>query len=72
MTTATATALALLIEQDRVWSVEKLARELGGMTITLDAIAELQRDGLLNRINRHFVCASHAALRAEQLSCEAG
>jgi hypothetical protein len=45
-----------------VWGIEGLAREIGDRVSTLDAVAQLDRVGLLNRINKWCVCASRAVL----------
>jgi hypothetical protein len=64
----TAAVLELLVEEQRAWSIEELAREIGDRVRTLDAVAQLERSGLLNRLNERFVCASRAAIAAEQIS----
>jgi hypothetical protein len=67
MPAATRTILALLVEEPLPWSVQELAREIGKLPATLDALDELHRAGLANRINKRFVCASRAALCASRL-----
>jgi hypothetical protein len=56
------------IGEQRTWSIEELTREIGDHVSTLDAVAQLDRVGLLNRVNERFVCASRAALAAEQIA----
>lgn len=60
--------LASLLAEDRPWMVEELIREKGERIEVEDAIAELQAAGLLNRINKRVVCASRAAIRADEMS----
>jgi hypothetical protein len=60
--------LQSLIAEDRPWTVEELIREKGERIEVEDAIAELHAAGLLNRINKRVVCASRAAIRADELS----
>ncbi len=59
--------LSLTVE-DRPWMVEELIREKGERIEVEDAIAELHAVGLVNRINKRVVCASRAALHADELS----
>ena len=66
--TTTQAVLAALTVEDRPWTVEEVIREMGDRVAVVDAIAELHAAGLVNRINKRIVCASRAALRAEELS----
>jgi len=68
MSTITRAVLMLLLTEDRSWKVEELVRETDDRLGTLDAIAELDRSGLANRINKRFVCASRAALQADEIA----
>lgn len=63
--------LYLLIDEDRPWAVEELAREIGDRVDTEDALADLHGHGLVNKISAEFVCASRAALRSHAIQ-EAG
>lgn len=65
--TTTQAVLAALTAEDRPWTVEEVIREFGGRVPAEDALTELHAAGLVNRINKRVVCASRAALRAEQL-----
>jgi len=60
--------LCTLTTEDRVWTVEELIRFHGDRAAVKDALAELTRAGLVNRINKRTVCASRAALAAEEWS----
>jgi predicted transcriptional regulator len=53
-------------EEQRPWSVEELAREMGERIDTLDSLARLRAAGLIHRCGE-FVFASRAALVAERL-----
>ena len=64
----TQAVLAALVAEDRPWTVEEVIREFGDRVAAVDAIAELHAAGLINRINKRVVCASRAALRAEEFS----
>jgi predicted transcriptional regulator len=66
--TSTQSVLASLMTEDRPWTVEELIREHGNRVAVEDALVELHAAGLVNRINKRVVCASRAALRAEELS----
>jgi DNA-binding HxlR family transcriptional regulator len=59
-----------LISEDRPWTVEELIREKGDGShlAVVDALAELEAKGLVTRINKRVVCASRAALKADELS----
>jgi hypothetical protein len=60
--------LASLLAEDRPWTVEELIREKGTRIEVEDAIAELHAAGLLNQINKRVMCASRAAIHADELS----
>jgi hypothetical protein len=45
-----------------------MIREKGNRLAVEDAIAELHGAGLVNRINKRVICASRAAMRADELS----
>jgi hypothetical protein len=66
-TTTTQGVLFSLTAEDRPWTVEELIREKGDRLTVEDALAELEGMGLVNRINKRVVCASRAAICAEQL-----
>ena len=66
--TVTQAVLAAFTTKDRPWTVEEVIREFGGRVSAEDALAELYAAGLVNRINKRVVCASRAALRADELS----
>ena len=68
MSTNTQGVLSSLLAEDRPWTLEELVREKGNRLEVVDAIAELDALGLLNRINKRVVCASRAALKADELS----
>ncbi len=59
-----------LIAEDRPWTVEEMVREKGegSRLAVVDALAELEGKGLVTRINKRVVCASRAALKADELS----
>jgi hypothetical protein len=40
----------------------------GSRLAVVDALAELEAKGLVTRINKRVVCASRAALKADELS----
>jgi hypothetical protein len=63
----TRSVLLSLTVEDRPWTVEELVREQGDRIAVIDAIAEQDAIGLVNRINKRVVCASRAALHAEAL-----
>ena len=60
--------LQSLVAENRPWMIEELIREKGERIEVEDAIADLHAAGLLNRINKRVVCASRAAIRAEELN----
>jgi hypothetical protein len=45
-----------------------MIREKGNRLEVVDAIAELHAAGLVTRINKRVICASRAAIRADELS----
>ena len=59
-----------LLAEDRPWIVEEMIREKGegSRVAVVDALAELEAMGLVTRINKRVVCASRAALKADELS----
>ncbi len=66
---STAGVLLSLTSDDRPWTVEELVLEKGGDRLGVeDALAELYAAGLLTRVNKRVVCASRAAIRADELS----
>ena len=67
-TTTTQGVLASLTAEDRPWTVKELIREKGDRVAVEDALADLHAAGLVNKINKRVVCASRAALRAQELS----
>ena len=66
--TVTPALLAALTVENRPWTVEEVIREFGDRVAAEDALAELYAAGLVNRINKDVVCASRAAIRADELS----
>ena len=60
--------LSSLLAEDRPWTVEEMVREKGNRLEVVDAIAELHAAGLVTRINKQVICASRAAIRADELS----
>jgi hypothetical protein len=69
MSTTTAQGvLSSLTVEDRPWTIEELIREKGDRIAVEDALAELHGAGLVNRINKRVVCASRAAILAQELS----
>ncbi|HEX4838592.1 MAG TPA: hypothetical protein VFV03_08735 [Solirubrobacteraceae bacterium] len=58
--------LLSLTTEDRLWAIEELVREQGDRIGVLDAIAELDAIGLVNRVNERFVCASRVAIHADE------
>ncbi len=69
-TTTPQGVLFSLISEDRPWTVEEMIREKGDGShlAVVDALAELEAKGLVTRINKRVVCASRAALKADELS----
>ncbi len=66
------TILTLLLESNAPgqWSVEELAREVGGELRAIDAIVRLHAAGLVHRCHE-FVWATRAAVRSHQLELTA-
>lgn len=54
-------------EEQRPWSIDELAREIGDRGDTTDAIAHLYGGGLLHRCGE-FVWATRAAMHAEEVA----
>jgi hypothetical protein len=67
-TTSPQGVLSSLLAEDRLWTVEEMIREKGNRLEVVDAIAELHAAGLVTWINKHVICASRAAIRADELS----
>ena len=67
-TTSPQGVLSSLLAEDRPWTVEEMIREKGNRLEVVDAIAELHAAGLVTRINKYVICASRAAIRADELS----
>jgi hypothetical protein len=63
----TRSVLLSLTVEDRPWTIDELIREQGDRIAVIDAVAELDAVGLVNRINKRVVCASRAAIHAEEL-----
>lgn len=61
--------MSLLLVQDgqRPWSTEELIREVGREIDIHDAIADLQRVGLIHRTTDGFVFATRAATHLDGL-----
>jgi hypothetical protein len=70
MIEATRAVLGLLAEEQRVWSIEELAREIGGAGSRARRRRRPFARRLVNRVNQRFACASRAALRAAQITGE--
>jgi len=60
--------LLALTTEDRPWAINELVRQQGDRIAVIDAIAELDAIGLVNRINERFVCASRVAIHVERFS----
>jgi hypothetical protein len=54
-------------EEQRPWSVDEIAREIGDPGETIDALAHLYGGGLIHRCGE-FAWATRAALRAEEVA----
>ena len=59
--------LGLLLETDRLWSVEEVRRESGDPVETEDSLARLYGGGLIHRLEG-FVFAARPALQAARLA----
>jgi hypothetical protein len=60
---------ALLVEGDqRPWSIEELARDLGDQTRAHDSIDRLQRLGLIHRTSDDLVYPTRAAIYMDRIS----
>jgi predicted transcriptional regulator len=53
--------------EQRPWSIDELARELGDQTAAIDSINRLQRAGLIHRTNDGFIFATRPAVRFAQI-----
>jgi predicted transcriptional regulator len=62
--------LDLLLERDeqRPWSVEELAREVGQPTAVADALNALYGAGLIHRTSDGFVFVTRAAARFHEIA----
>jgi hypothetical protein len=67
-TAITRGVLQSLVVEDRPWTIEELIRDQGSRIEVEDALADLHAAGLVNRINKRVVCASRAAIRADELN----
>lgn len=67
MSTNTQGVLSSLLAEDRPWTIEELVREKGNRLEVVDAIAELDALGLLNRINKRV--SAPRARRSTQTAC---
>jgi hypothetical protein len=63
----TRSVLLALTTEDRPWTIDELVRDQGNHIAVITAIDELNAIGLVNRINERVVCASRAAIHAEDL-----
>ena len=59
-------ALLLTPEEQRPWSLDEVAKEMGEKIDTVDSLARLHAAGLIHRCGE-FVFAARAALIAERL-----
>jgi hypothetical protein len=59
--------LWLTIDAQCPWSVDEVARELGDLNDTIDALVRLHAVGLIHRMG-DFVWATRAAIRADEIS----
>jgi hypothetical protein len=59
-------ALLLVEDEQRPWSVDELASEVGSHLDTAEAIAALHRAGLIHRCG-DFVFATRAAVHSQRL-----
>ncbi len=64
------TILDLLLErgEQRHWSIEELAREIGGLVAATDAVAGLQAAGLVHRTSDNFVFVTRAAAHFHEIA----
>ena len=64
-----ATVLDLLIEDEdqRPWTCDELALEIGSSVVAQDAIANLHAAGLVHTTSNGFVFASRAAIQFERI-----
>lgn len=64
-----ATVLDLLIEDEnqRPWTHDELALEIGSSVVVEDAIANLHAAGLIHETSDGFVFATRAAIQFEQI-----
>lgn len=54
-------------DDQRPWSVDEIAREIGDPNATVDSLARLYGSGLIHRMGE-FVWATRAALAADAIS----
>jgi hypothetical protein len=71
-TTITRTVLRLLVTEDRPWMLGELIRATSDRLGTVQALAELHAAGLANWLTDDCICASRAALVANELDREPG
>jgi predicted transcriptional regulator len=53
--------------EQRPWSIDELARELGDQTAAIDSINRLQRAGLIHHTSDGFIFATRPAMRFAQI-----
>ena len=58
----------LVADEQRPWSTEELAREIGKPIAVADAIAALHAAGLIHRTSDGFLFPTRAAVRLDQIS----
>ncbi len=63
------TVLDLLVEDEnqRPWTHNELALEIGSSSVVEDAIANLQAAGLVHKTGDGFIFATRAAIQFEQI-----
>jgi hypothetical protein len=66
-TESTIMSLLLVHDDQRPWSTEELAREIGRPMEVADAIADLHAVGLIHRTSDGFVFATRAATHLDSL-----
>ena len=66
-TESTIMSLLLVHDDQRPWSTEELAREIGRPMEVADAIADLHGVGLIHRTSDGFVFATRAATHLDSL-----